>query len=482
MRIFWLTLIPVFCATAFADETVSPLVRVVDLNVGESHQIQLHNGDSCTVSLLDVRVDRDRVMQAIRRVEVDVKVNGEKTTLVSGLYRLPQTVGGVQIDCPVTVDYNRDSHVDHWAIEKNVRLRLWPRDSDWIQPGSFVYPIGQQWFGSQTWFSNEAVSARPGGKFYYHSGLDLGASEHLTPILAATDGQVVSVAGYSEEGLPNAAVNPRYDVVYLRDKRGWYYRYSHLSSISTPVRLGATVKAGQQIGLVGKEGGSGGWTHLHFEIKSLQPSGRWGTQDGYAFLWQAYQQQYNPDVVAVARPRHLAAVGEKVQLDGSLSWSKSPIRSYKWQLSNGTQASGKTVQHVYRAPGLYNEILTVTDAEGKSDIDFAITRVVPKDGTWNSIPSIHATYHPQFGIKAGDPIVFQVRARYTSEGSDVWNFGDGSENKTVQSNIDESTHARSGIGYASTTHRFVKPGRYVVSVQRNTSLGTVTDRVVVRVE
>jgi len=483
MRVLCPSILLVFwCVTAGAEEFEKPLVRVVDLNIGETQEVTLHNDETCSIELLDVREERDHVMHAIRQVEVEVKVNGQKATMVSGLYRLPRLVGGVQIDCPVTENYNKDSHINHWGIVKNARFRLWPKDTAWIRPNSFVYPVGQRWFASQTWFSNEAVSSVSGGKFYYHAGLDLGASEYLTPVFAATDGRVVSVAGHSDDNLPKAAVQPRYDVVYLQDKRGWYYRYSHLSAISTPVRLGATVKAGQQIGVVGKEGGSGGWTHLHFEIKSLQPSGQWGTQDGYAFLWQANRQEYSPKVVAVARPRYLGLVNEKVTLDGSRSWSRTSRRSYHWKFSDGRTASGKFVQRVYHQPGVYNEILTVTDTNGNSDIDFAVVKVVPQGGSWNSVPIIHATYHPSIEVRAGDPIVFKVRARYTSEGRDVWDYGDGSPNETVRSNTDPTKHAREGIGYASTVHRFQKPGRYIVTVQRKTSLGTATDRLVVRVE
>ena len=56
-----------------------------------------------------------------------MKINGQKATLVSGLYRLPRLVGCVQIDCPVTDNYNTDSHVNHWGIVKNAQFRLWPK-------------------------------------------------------------------------------------------------------------------------------------------------------------------------------------------------------------------------------------------------------------------------------------------------------------------------------------------------------------------
>ena len=78
---------------------------------------------------------------------------------------------------------------------------------------------------------------------------------------------------------------------------------------------------GQKIGVLGKEGSSGGWSHLHFDIKSRQPSGKWGIQEGYAFLWEAYRREHRPQLIAVARPHHLIWAGEKVVLDGSRSWS-----------------------------------------------------------------------------------------------------------------------------------------------------------------
>ena len=457
-----------------------PLVCVADVNLDETQQVTLHNGEIATLKLLGVRESRDQVMRAIREVQVDVELNGERATLVSGLYRRPQRIGGVQVDCPVTFNYNKDSHVDHWALEKHARFRLWPQDSPWIRPASFVYPVGQRWFASQTWFSNEAVSRRPSGKFYYHAGLDIGAADRVTPVFAATDGRVVSVGEEREPGLPDSALKQRYDVVNLRDSRGWIYRYSHLSFISTPVRLGSQVRAGQQIGVVGKEGGSGGWSHLHFEIKSMQPSGRWGTQDGYAFLWQAYQQKYPTRTVAVARPRRRVVTGEPVTLDGGNSWSAAGIRNYAWQLSDGARVTGPTVTQIYEQPGTYNEVLWVTGQDGSTSVDFAIVTVADRQHPDEPVPGIHATYYPSFGMQANDPIEFQVRARRTIEGVDVWDFGDGTQPVTVRSNLNPDQHA--DVGYAKVIHRYQKAGQYLVTVRRDTSTGSAVDRLMVEVQ
>lgn len=468
--IFAVALLGFSTAMAQEDAKIDPLVRVVDLDAGETQSVELSNGQWVEVKLLKVTPQRDQVMGALRQVTVDVEVDGQAQSLVCGLYRLPVAVGKVQIDCPVTADYNRDSHIDHWGIAKDARLRLWAAGSPWVRPGTFVYPVGQAWFASQTWFSNEAVSERPDGKFYYHSGLDIGGAENLVPVLAATDGEVVAVGDLAAEDLPKTAVQPRYDVVYLRDDRGWYYRYSHLSSISTPVRLGHRVQAGQQIGTIGKEGGSGGWSHLHFEIKSLQPSGRWGTQDGYAMLWQAYLQQYRPSVIAVARPRHLVLTGESVTLDAARSWAASGGLDYRWTFTDGGTHTGPTVDRVYDAPGTYSEIVEVKDRDGNRDRDFAIVKVVARDNPDVSPPGVHPVYWPTFDLQPGDPITFLVRARNTVEGVDVWDFGDGSAKVTVRSNTDPDSHAANG--YAATLHRYSKPGRYLVEVRRETAAGT----------
>src|SRR5262249_34941805 len=153
-------------------------------------------------------------------------------------------------------------------------------------------------------------------------------------------------------GYERTPADPRYDVVFVLDDRGWYYRYSHLQSFDPAIKPGVSVALGQKIGVLGKEGGSGGWSHLHFEVVSRQPSGRWGTQEGYAFLWEAALREQQPAVIAVARPHHSVRVGDPVALDGSRSWSRSGrIAGFAWTFSDGTTASGPEVRRVYTQPG-----------------------------------------------------------------------------------------------------------------------------------
>lgn len=466
-----------------AAAPLTPLLRAVDMDIGETRQVELHDGSTAEVELLGVEPITDSVLDAVREVNVTVRINGEKKTIHSGNYYLPVTVGGVQIDCPVTQDYMERAHIDWWGLEKDARLRLWPAGSPYIWPGTFVYPVSQKWLASFTQYSNEPVLGppRPEGKIYYHAGLDFGGAEDMVEVYAATDGMVVSVRGEVLSGEPDNPINPRYDVVYIRDARGWYYRYSHFDSIIPDLQVGQRVCAGQKLGMLGKEGGSGGWTHLHFEIVSKQPSGRWGTQDGYAFLWQAYRRQYDPDILAVARSHKVIHAGETTTLSASNSWAKYEIRSYEWTLSDGSTRRGKEIKQTYDQPGTYSEIVKVTDSQGNYDYDFAVVKVFERGSNREeTIPDIHATFYPTMDIEPGEKVFFQVRTRWETEGYDVWDFKDGSDPVTVKSNIETGNHAK--VGYSITSHRFEEPGDYLVKVHRETSKGTATAHLYVKVQ
>jgi hypothetical protein len=454
---------------AARPETIEPLVRTVDLDVGQTQTIQLSDNSSVRVAVVDLQELRDDLRNAVRVARVTIEVNGQSTTISSGTYHLPTQVAGVQIDCPVTRGYTENSSKQNvWALERDVRLRLWPARSPWVRPETFVYPARQRWFASHTQMSNEPTFVDGGEvprkeSIYYHYGLDFGGAEGLVEVVAATDGLVVSAADKTLPEHVDSPVAPRYDVVYVVDGRDWYYRYSHLKTID--VQPGQRVVMGQRIGLLGKEGGSGGWSHLHFDITSRQPSGKWGQHDAYAYAWQAYQQQYHPTLLAVARPHHLAAVGQQVTLDGSKSWtSAGQIRDYQWTLSDGSSGNGPTITRTYRQPGTYSEILRVTDDRGNRAWDFATVNVIDPQRPNQLPPTIHATYFPTQDIKPGDPVTFKVRTFRTTHGEETWDFGDGSPAVAVRSDGNANMHAADG--YAVTTHRFARAGQYIVRVER----------------
>jgi murein DD-endopeptidase MepM/ murein hydrolase activator NlpD len=477
MNLSRFALLACFVSTALRADlpkpTLEPTLRAVDLMIGECAEVKLTDGSTAKVKLLDVKEKRDSMAKAVREAQVKVEVNGTEAWLTSANYNLPQTAGGVQIDCPITRGYNADSGEDSWGLEKDARLRVWPKGTPWIEPGTFVYPLKQRWFATSTQFSNEPTYVDGGDKpdrkkIYYHNDLDFGGCEGLTEVVAATDGLVVSVSEKTLPGYSLTPVRPRYDVVYLLDERGWYYRYSHLHTIDAAITMGSRVKMGQRIGILGKEGASGGWTHLHFGIKSRQPSGKWGTEEPYAFAWEAYQRENKPTIIAVARPHHFIRAGETITLDASKSWAASgTIKSHDWTFTDGKTASGAKIERTYSKPGAYSEILKVTDDAGNVSYDFAIVQVIGSDEK-NLPPTIHPTFWPTTGLKPGTESTFKVRT-FRTTGGETWDFGDGTPKVSVKS--DGNAKALAKDGYAITRHAFAKAGDYLVSVEHTNERG-----------
>ncbi len=452
-----------------------PLFRAVDIDVGATEQVQFSDGKRATVKLLSISETRDKARSAIREARAEVEINGSRATLSCGNYRLPLTMGEVQADCTVTKAYYQNTNHDHWGLEKDARLRLWPVGSPFMPPGSMVYPVRQRWFASRTQMANEPTYVDEGeritsAKIYYHAGLDIGGAEGLTDVIAATDGLVVGLGTkVIDKEKNNVSIDRQFnDTIWVQDERSWYHRYTHLYSFDPSVKLGGRVVMGQKIGTLGKEGGSGGWSHLHYEILSRQPSGKLGTQEGYAFLWEAYQRQYKPVLIAVARPHQAVLIGEKATLDGSRSWSRSRIARYEWIFTDGEKASGSKVEKSYSSSGTFSEILKITDDHGRTAYDFETVNVLDPKHPEQVPPSIQAAYWPTMGIAPGKPVTFKVRTFGTTDGEETWSFGDGVTAATKSDgNVEE--HAKNG--FAATTHVFTKPGDYIVRVERANQLG-----------
>ncbi len=466
-------MLPLFLSAKPPVPIQSPLVRVLDLDRGEEAKVELSDGSTAIVKLLQIKETRDPIRNAIRSASVMVEVNGKKTTLHVGNYHLPVSFAGVQIDCSLTSGYYLNTNQDRWGLEKDARIRLWPAGSPMVAPGTFAYPVKQLWFASGTQFSNEPTFVDGGEipankKVYYHNDLDFGGCEAMVDVVASADALVVSANDKLLDGYAlDTPARPRYDVVYLLDDRGWYFRYSHLHT--TDVKIGQRVKIGEKIGLLGKEGSSGGWSHLHFGVVSRQPSGKWGTQEGYAFIWEAWQKEYAPEIIAVARPHHLVYKGTPVTLDGSKSWSAAGELKYEWTFSDDSSGKGAKVERSYKKPGTYSEILKVTDESGNVSFDFAVVQVIDPAHEDLLPPTIQATYAPSIGLKAGQVATFKVRTFRTTDGSETWDFGDGSP--TVEVRSDGGAVKLAKDAFAVTKHTFSKAGNYIVRVQRTNDRG-----------
>jgi murein DD-endopeptidase MepM/ murein hydrolase activator NlpD len=466
----------IVCFPGCKKPGLKPVRVVAELKIGESQDVRLSNGDIVKLSLIDIIEVRDSLRNAIRAAYIKVSVDGEDITLSSGNYNLPVVAGKVQIDCPAIKNYFSNTE-SREKFEWDAVFRLWPKGSAYINPGTFVYPIRQRLFANMTQSGHEPTYVDWGENpeiknIYYHQGHDIGGAERMDEIVSATDGLIISVNNTILKGYDSIPVYAHPDAVNVLDDRGWLIEYVHLDSTYPTIKLGERIKMGQKIGLIGKQGSSGGWVHLHFEIVTKDlPSRKWLTEDAYVYAWESYTKQYNPQIIAVARPHQFVWTGQEATIDGSKSKSfAGRIVSYEWIFTDGTTAVGPVQKKIYEKPGEYSEILKVTDSSGNVDYDFAVVQVSDRKNPENSFPTIQPAYHPTLDIKPGMPVTFLVRTFNSGVGHEVWNYGDGTLQDTVKSetvNRKESTKGK----FAETTHSFSKPGHYIVTVERSNEYG-----------
>ena len=62
---------------ADSESTVDALQRTVDLDVGDTAKVELVDGTTATVKVVELEEDRDDLRQAVRQARVTVEVNGE---------------------------------------------------------------------------------------------------------------------------------------------------------------------------------------------------------------------------------------------------------------------------------------------------------------------------------------------------------------------------------------------------------------------
>lgn len=159
--------------SAQAPPAAEPLVRTVDLEIGEAQEVILSNGRTVTVGLVALSELRDDVNDAVREARLTVEVDGKRVEITSSPYELPVTFEEVQLDSPITKGYLEKSETNEWALDKDARIRVWPKDSAWINPRTFTYPARQRWFASSTQMANEPVYVDGGDtpnkeSIYYH--------------------------------------------------------------------------------------------------------------------------------------------------------------------------------------------------------------------------------------------------------------------------------------------------------------------------
>ena len=141
-----------------------------------------------------------------------------------------------------------DGRESHRSLQRSLLGRAWEFAGDIERPSEvFLYPLRGRLSSPFGWRNISVGGNR------YHGGIDLAAPPG-TRIAASRDGTVTKAGWGGAYGY----------VVFVDHGDGSQTRYAHMLRID--VALGATVRQGDTLGLVGSSGASTG-PHLHFELR-----------------------------------------------------------------------------------------------------------------------------------------------------------------------------------------------------------------------
>ncbi len=418
--------------------------QFIGLDIGETHALRTKDGSGRLIRLISVKETRGNVIGLVRSAEVKVEVDGRRVRLVSAPYVLPTEVCGLKIQADTTSVWSQ--------IPKRVQLSIWDAAAPLVRADRFGFPIRDYQFLSHgTQGYNEVVhlglrDGDPRGQRFHHDyGFDMAGYEGREVIVSCTDGEVLRL--HPSNGRPWS--------VLIQDQDGFIWDYGHLDSISPNVRKGASVRRGDPIGILGKTGPSGNFSHLHIGTYLSQTDVRQGRSNRrlnlYPWLVSAYQQQHGTRPLAVARPHQTVVTGETVRFDGSQSVpSDTPITSYRWQLSDGRTVEGSVAEMGFDKPGVYMATLRVKDEKGREDVDFCRVKVFTKDAIENNLAAIFMTHFPAQKLAVGQPVSFRIWLQAREPSPIQVDFGDG-------------TVIEGYVSHTEIKHRFQTAGIHIVT-------------------
>ena len=444
--------------------------RFVYLDPGESCVFRLRDGTEKRIHLVSVKEYEDTVIHLTRRADVKIKIEDEPIELSCAPYVMPTETQGLRIQADTT---------SAWlGIPKRVQFSLWDASDPLVDTNLFCFPLpGYRLFSHGIQAYNEPVHLGDrdgdpvGQRFYHNYGVDLAGYEGRQKVLSCISGVVVQTDPQSRAGM----AEPEGDLS-IRDDRGFVLYYGHLDSILAGIRVGTPVKSGQWVGMLGRRGASGNFSHLHVGAYLSQTAAAGGRLNRnlnlYPWLVAAYQAEsrtdlYPPDVgriYAVARPHRTVLTGDKVLFDGSKSMAfKSNIISFKWEFHDGTSVNMPTAEKVYDKPGCYMAALWVKDNHGRIDVDFCKVKVFSRSSPEDVIPTLFVTYIPSAQVYVDQPVNFRIWPQ-SMEVEDIQiDFGDPCFRRgrlvPVKAGI-----IRGYRPYSAITHKFTKPGIHIVTV------------------
>ena len=436
---------------------------ILELNVGEAREVVLPGGRTTVIRLRSYLERTEPFYQsadtqfvdAVVSADVALEVDGVQHTVTGGPFRLPVTVNGVAVLVACTRGWAGGIFAD--GLTRDVRLEVSDARTPWTEPERFVYPIrNYRWRASNYQHTYLGVVVNQ-ARLYYHRGEDLGMIPDLEQTRAMSDGRLSRVPPPGGDGDSND--------LWVEDAGGMTTRYLHMNAAGIDPLLseGDGVRQGQALGLAGNTyaGHCSPSPHLHVSMHDGDVY-----RNTFPLFVAAYRHRFPGELLPIAgNVRHLYA-GEEITLDGSLSLAGNgaQIESYQWTFTDGGRANAPRVRRRYPQPGVYSEELRVTDNQGRTDRDFVEVFVFSRTLGMRP-PRAWINYYPIRGIRPGTEVRFLIR--YKNIRDLTIDYGDGTQQP-----------------YAEwTTHRYAKPGNYVVSVKgEDAGAGPGTFRVRVIVE
>jgi murein DD-endopeptidase MepM/ murein hydrolase activator NlpD len=414
----------------------------VYLDINETCEFRLRDGTTRTIRLKSVEEARDNVIGLVRFARVVIDVDDQELVLSCAPYVMPTQCKGLRIQADTTSEWMK--------IPKRVQFSLWDAVDAIVDTNLFCFPLpNYRLFSLGTQAYNEPVHLGhrdgdpQGQKFYHNYGVDFAGYEGRQKVVSCISGKVVQLQ--TGEG-----------TLAIQDDQGIIFVYGHLDTVLSDIKVGTNVRFGQWIGMVGKRGASGNFSHLHVGTYLSEPAMVVDRMNRnlnlYPWLVAAYRAQIEASPIAVARPHHTVRLGETVTFDGSNSLVRgSKIESYRWEFPDGTHVDHPTAEKVFDNPGCYIASLWIKDSDGNVDVDFCRVKVFSNSIVESGIPTLFVTCTPAGSVRVGQPVSFRI-----------WPQGAGVE--AIEVDFGDETRISGYRPFTAVSHTYFKPGVQVVTV------------------
>ena len=416
---------------------------IVGLDPGEEYVFPLAAGREVTLRLVSVEEQRDAVVEQVREANVLVTIDGRPHDLLCAPYVMPSVIDGLRIQADTTSGWTE--------LPKRVQFSLWDAADPIVDTTKFGFPLRDyRLFSHGLQCYNEPVhlgrhDGDPEGALFPHSyGIDFAGFEGEEDVLACVAGEVIRL-------VPDGVV------VNIVDATGLIWEYHHLDSIAPHLRPGMRVEKGEKIGVLGRSGPSGNYSHLHvgaFLTPEEMTAGAYTRRlNYYPWMVEAYRAAHDPGPLAVARPHHVALTGETVVFDATHSIpADAPIVAFAWEMPDGTRSEGPRATHTFAAPGAFIATLRIRDAAGREDVDFCRVKVFTDGAPEPLIPAVFMTSTPTLDVRVDEPVRFRMWLHGAEEQPFELDFGDG-EVVADYASFDVLEHAFRTAGIHTVTAR-----------------------------